>query len=242
MVNGEKLSSIHKKLYNETIKSDVKDKILLASAIKTANKAKKIHARKDESLALLIYLLYKRDKINHKMKKIINYDTMKQAESEKNDELDKFIDKNRKNAKYFYLASSHNDCAEDHKDWQGRLYVDDRAPSEIIDYAKQRNLYTIQYIMGEPVWFITRPNCRHYFVSLSMNDVDNNSIKSLKKKYKTHSIEGDRQYSTPYSEPIEEYSDRLKLLRALDRQHTTQELRNDILKTELLLKKWKNAI
>ena len=140
------------------------------------------------------------------------------------------------------MASSHNDCAADHKPYQGRLYVDEKAPKEVIDYAKSRGLYTVQWVMDGPAWFITRPNCRHYFVSLKLDQVKGKSDKKLTKKYKTHSVEGNRDFQTPRSRAIEEYTDRLRMLKSLYWEHKTQKLKNEIVKTELLIKKWKNYV
>lgn len=165
---------------------------------------------------------------------------MKETEKRKDVIIKDYIEKNRDQGKWFYLASSHNDCAEDHKDYQGRLYVDNTAPKEIMNYARSRNFLSLQWVMGDPVWFITRPNCRHYFVALSEEEVRKKSLKHLKKKYKTHSEEGDRDLATPKTEAIKEYTDRLRLLRALYNEYPTDKLKAEILKTELLLKKWKN--
>ena len=175
-------------------------------------------------------------------KKIINHDTTEEAEFKKERLLEDFIDNNRIDGKWFYLASSHNDCAEDHKPYQGRLYYDNKAPNDIIQWAKSKNLYSIQWVMGKPAWFITRPHCRHYFVVIPTDKAMNKSLKKLKKKYKTHSNEGDRDLATPKVQVIEEYEERLKMLLALYRVKPTEKLKKMIEKTRMLIKKWKNSI
>ena len=234
MIDGKPIKKIHRDLYDATISKDVKymDKYLLGVAIKTANKAKKI----ETDLDALIVLFMEQSKIG---KKVINHEVGKEAEKEKIEKLDTFIDKSRDKEERFYLASSHDDCAKDHKERQGRLYVDEKAPDDVIKYAKSRNLYTLQRVIGKPVWFITRPNCRHYFVSLNLGQVDGKSLKKLKRKYKTHVKEGDRDFQTPRKIAIEEYEDRLKMLEALYREYQTPKLKAEIQKTRLLLRKWK---
>ena len=184
--------------------------------------------------------LFQRDKTNEKAKKIINYRVDTEAEREKDLAIDDFITASRKNGEWFFLASSHGDCAEDHKAYQGRLYVDEKAPDDVIQYAKQRGLWTVQWVMGKPAWFVTRPHCRHYFVSLTEKQVRGKTNKKLTRKYKTYSKKGDYDFQTPAKAAVAEYTDRLHMLKYLYGIYKTQKLRNEILKTEMLLKKWKN--
>jgi len=178
-------------------------------------------------------------KMDEKAKHIINHETGKNAEKSKLDALDSFIDSSRNKKEWFYLASSHNDCAADHVKYQGRLYVDDRAPDEVIEYAKKRGLYTLQWVLGSPAWFVTRPNCRHYFVSLPLKAVKGKSDKKLAKRYKTHSEEGNREFQTPRKMALEEYEDRLRMLLEMYRIHPTRELKIKIDKTRLLIEQRK---
>lgn len=231
-------------MYDATInkKTPYSDKYLLAYALKLTNKAKKVSADGSGLLAIALLDLFKRDKSNEKAKKIINQRTQTVAEREKEDAIDNFIDKSRDNGEWFYLASSHDDCAADHLAYQGKLYVDEKAPDDIIEYARKKGLYTVQWVMNGPAWFITRPNCRHFFVSLTLKQVKKNSVKKLKKRYNTHSMEGHKALATPKSEAINEYTDRLKMLRALYAEYPTDTLKAEILKTEMLIKKWKKVL
>lgn len=229
-------------MYDATInnKTQYTDKYLLGMMIKMSNRAKKVEAQNTGLLAIALYDLFHKARINDKAKKLINYDTMKEAETDKQFVIDKFIKDNRQKDKWFYLASSHSDCAEDHKPYQGRLYVDKNAPKDVIDYAHSRGLYTVQWVMDKPAWFITRPNCRHYFVALDEKQVRNKTLKKLRRKYKTHRAVGDRDFQTPKTQAIAEYTDRLKMLKALYYEYPTDKLKAEILKTEMLIKKWKN--
>lgn len=243
-LNTQTAKKIHKQLFDATIneKPIYRDKYLLAFAIKLANKAKKIQASGPDLLAVALLDLFIKEKSNEKAKKVINYQIDNSAQQEKLDTLDDFINNSRDNKKWFYLASSHGDCAEDHKPYQGRLYVDNKAPEEIIDYARQRRLLTMQWVTGKPVWFVTRPYCRHYFVSLSLDEVKNKTLKRLTRKNKTYTTKGDYDFQTPAKRTLEEYKDRLKLLKSLYAEFPSRKLKIDMEKTQLLIKKWEKEI
>lgn len=204
--------------------------------IKLSNKVQK---RKDIDPVILFDIL---KKANDKSKEIIVHETSKYAEMTKDDKLNQLITKSRAKGEWFYLASSHNDCAKDHVDYQGKLYVDNKAPEEVIEYAKNRGLYTLQWVLGEPAWLITRPNCRHYFVTLTLKEVMGSTLKDLKNKHHTHTKEGDRTYQTPQKAALEEYEDRLKMLNELYKQYPLEAIKKAIIKTKLLIKKWKGEI
>lgn len=241
-MDGKTARTIHKALYDATIKSKPQyaDKVLLGMAVKLANKAKKLPS--SDGLAVAIFDLFKKQKSNHLANKIINYDTQKIAEKKKDDLWDQFVEQNRDRGRWFYLASSHNDCAIDHKPYQGKMYVDNKAPEEAIQYAKSKGWKTVQWVTGEPAWFITRPNCRHYFVSLRLDEVMGKSIRKLQRKHRTHTREGDRQFQTPAHAAVEEYRDRLEMLRKLYAEHPTEELKKEMLKARMLLKKWEGQL
>ena len=235
---------IHKDLYDATInaKKVEPDKFLLGMMLKLSNRARKISAESEGLLAVLLFDLFRSNKVNDKAKKIINHDSMEKTEKQKQVAVKDYIEESRDLGKWFYLASSHNDCAEDHLDYQGKMYIDNQAPDEIKIYAMNHGYKTIQWVMDSPAWFITRPNCRHYFVSIPTEKVYKYKIKTLKRKYKTHNKEGDRDFATPASIAIEEYTDRLRFLKALYAEYPIEKIKNEILKTEMLLRKWKNDI
>lgn len=206
--------------------------------VKAANKAKKV---READLAAALFAFIWDSKISDKAKKVINHDASRQAEMRKDELIRDTIQENRESGRWFYLASSHEDCAKDHLPYQGKLYVDEKAPPEAIAWARKRGLYTVQWVMDSPAWFITRPNCRHYFVGLTLSQVDRKPLKRLKRKYKTHTREGDREFQTPRRIAVEEYRDRLEMLRGLWRVRPTERLKKEILKAEMLLRKWESA-
>lgn len=89
----------------------------------------------------------------------------------------------------FYLCSYHSDCANDHVDYQGKIYVDEdwedvvseEMKPKVQEYIDAHKVDTIQNVRdGEP-YLTTRPNCRHYFTPMSLEDVLGSSVKKLLK-------------------------------------------------------------
>lgn len=79
----------------------------------------------------------------------------------------------------FYITSFYGDCAPDHVDYQGKIYVDENweslAPKdrldEIRDYISSHKLMTVQEVSEKDPFLTTRPNCRHYFQYISIDEV-----------------------------------------------------------------------
>lgn len=212
--------------------------------VKVANKSvKTVDKRKNiEDNSAILLLLFNKMNYNNGIKKLINYDLTDKAESSKHDVINNYVDESRKDGKWIYLASSHGDCAKDHLPYQGKLYYDEKAPDYIVEYCQSKGYESIQWVMGAPAWFITRPNCRHFFKSLNFDVVKQYGIKELKRRYKTHRKVGDERLKTPAKVAVEEYEDRLRMLRGMYKEHPTEYLRREIEKIELLVKKWKNML
>lgn len=240
VVNGENIRKIHKRIYQMTIQIP---KMYLFME-KISNKLSKItdknKTKSDNADVIVLFLLH--NHINDAAKKIINHEITEKAEKSKQKIIKDYIKDNRLNEKWFYLASSHNDCAEDHIPYQGKMYYDEKAPEEVLKFARKNHYHSIQWVMDAPAWFITRPNCRHFFKALSTEVVMKYDLKELIRRYKTHRSEGDRDLSTPRHVVIKEYEDRLKMLEGLYSKHPTEKLRREIQKIKLLIKKWKNIL
>ena len=249
VLKGKTVKQIHKALFDATINKKVTDKVLFVFATKVAKKAKKVdNGQGSGALAIALVDLFTHIKGNDKAKKIINHGLMEESSARKDELLVDFLEDNREAGRIFYLASSHDDCAEDHKPYQGKIYVDSNwksiigANSRVEKYISDHHIMTFQWVLGKPAWFITRPNCRHYFVSIPTNKVVRNSVKSLKKSYHTHTEAGDYDFQTPPRQAVEEYEDRLRYLKSLYRVRPNEKLKRMIDKTELLLKKWKKHL
>lgn len=79
----------------------------------------------------------------------------------------------------FVMCSKHYPVAPDHKDYQGKLYVNQnwrnlvegRQYRAVSEYIQNEGLLTIQSVMKNPPYLITRPNCRHKLVSVPVSAV-----------------------------------------------------------------------
>lgn len=185
-----------------------------------------------DQLALALVLLFTKFAYNYKANLIINERCKEDDDNAKANLLANML-KNKD--KPFYMASWHKDSAEDHKDWQGKLYYDNRVTGEALEYAKAHNLKTLQWVTGKPVWFVTRPYCRHYFVQYSLEEVKQ-GVKPRTKKV------GDKRLQTPAMANLEYYKDRLTQYEALYEVFPIPKLKDMINKTKLLIKKWKGEI
>ncbi len=100
---------------------------------------------------------------------------------------------NRAQGSVFYMCSIHSNPAEDHKDWQGRIYVDrywksilDGQPEvqkKVAAYIRNHDTLTVQEICGEPVYLITRPYCKHFFIGLDTDEVLGNGLKKIQRDH-----------------------------------------------------------
>lgn len=199
----------------------------------TYKRAKKINTGqpKDE-LALGLVLLFSKMGYDYKATAIINQHVRDLDDKAK---LNLLKDMLKDKEKPFYMASWHKDSAKDHAPYQGKLYYDERATGADLDYARENGLQTLQWVTGKPVWFVTRPYCRHYFVQYSLEEVKR-GVKPQTRKV------GNRALQTPARSTLEFYLDRLEQLDGLYRVFPIPRLKHQIDKTKLLIKKWRKEI
>ena len=240
VLDGKNIREIHKKIYEITLK--MPKMYLYMSTVASKSKKTINHNKTRVENADLLYLLFNKMQYNNGAKKLINHELMEKAEKEKDKVIKDYISDSREANKWFYLASSHTDSAKDHAPYQGRVYYDDKAPEEIVRWAYRKGLYSIQWVMGDPVWFITRPNCRHFFKSLPFDIIKKYNNKDLTRRYKMHRMVGDKSLATPRRVTVEEYEDRLQMLKSMYREYQTEHLRREMQKIELLIKKHKNLL
>ena len=292
LVDRISIKEIHKKLLDETI-SQKKNGMatsdnMLKAAIRSVNFLKKKESNQqfvngyvkttygkivEESSPIEILGIYMFDLIHKfEIEKGLSHEIVRQADKNEADMKDKVIkdninkNRNLENPKIFYLASSHKDSATDHKDYQGRIYVDEKWKNVIKDddlkekikkYIDIHNVKTIQWVVGSPVWFITRPNCRHYFKILSTEEVLKNSRTNLLKQYKMETAIGRRQYlqtikhstSKKWYDEVrnaelvrDKYKERLKLHQDMYKVNPNPIIRNAIIKDNALIYKWNKYI
>lgn len=148
----------------------------------------------------------------------------------------------------FFLCSSHPKPAKDHADWEGKMYYDedwekfasDQDKDRIRAYIQNRKLRSVQWVTGEPVYLITRRNCKHYLMNLPLDEVMHSSAKALLKKHKMYMKDEE-----PVSKEIRayrEYYNRLKVEEALHNLVPNEQLAKDIKKDKKLLDKWRNKL
>lgn len=78
----------------------------------------------------------------------------------------------------FYVCNVFKDCAKDHLDYQGKLYyaenwkekVPDEMVPEIARFIRRKNLMSVEQVTMNRPWLITRPNCRHRLLGVSIKD------------------------------------------------------------------------
>lgn len=161
------------------------EKELIKYAVKVEKQIKK--ELKEEEGALLLNLIFaklEQAKFYEITNKMINHMC--------NDYESKAKIKALKNLETgYYLCSTHEDCAEDHKSWQGKVYYKGS--------ATKHGLVSLDYIVSSPVYLFTRPNCRHYFKKISEEELESNSIEELIKKYNMSSHVGNELTRTKYS-------------------------------------------
>ena len=98
------------------------------------------------------------------------------------------------NREHFALVSKHLDSAIDHRDFQGKLYLltNDLQESELLLASKLGITRTLASVMHDKPYLITRPNCRHYFITLSESDIGSKSVDTLLKENKMITKVGSR--------------------------------------------------
>ena len=151
--------------------------------------------------------------------------------------------------RWFYLCSHHEDSAKDHAPYQGKIYIDDNCNDEkCLALARKYHMQSYQWVIGKPVWMVTRPNCRHYFKALSYEDIVGKSYQQLIDEHKMTRKIGNRPIMQTLKGGnnveivIKSYEERLKLHISMYRVRPNQFLQSAIEKDKLLLKKWKNKL
>ena len=85
----------------------------------------------------------------------------------------------------FYACNVYQDCADDHKDYQGKVYYDkryltmgyDEETVHSIERAiRQRQMLAVQDVREGKPYLTTRPNCRHNLTPISVEQATNERI------------------------------------------------------------------
>ena len=277
---------IAKELYDLTINSKVKNidsldyasKIIIRIAKRMPSKEALIQvcANKypryiddikfeEDALALMCFGFMDSMGAYQDLRKIDNKSANKMEEVKKKAMMDGFYKSSRKQHQIFYISSKHKDCAEDHLEAQGKVYIDENWQSyveeeykkEVADYIQVHHIQSIQHITDKPVWLITRPNCRHYFKALNTEEVLSTSVNTMLKKHNMSRVIGDRQYLQTYKQTsdetrklmgeyrnaqlmVDKYKDRLRFHQKLYKAKKIPLIKEAIVKDKFLIKKWQD--
>ncbi|HOH95159.1 MAG TPA: hypothetical protein PK612_03270, partial [Bacilli bacterium] len=158
-----------------------------------------------EWLAILAFQAINKRQLSKKISKKVYEYTREYEGEQKEDLLLKTAEINRSeqadDPKIFYICSRHNDCAVDHKDYQGKVYIDanwrevvkdDKEILKIEQYIRNFGVDTYQWVIFEPVWLVVRPNCRHYFKDLRVSEVLGNKVENILKQNRMIHAKGRR--------------------------------------------------
>ena len=148
------------------------------------------------------YVIYK----NGKHVGLDNYMEMRLRTDINHEISTEMVQINEEIGQVFYICSEHGNCADDHLDYQGKIYCsenwEDTCPDKFHDqvaaYIKANNIMSVEDAMGEKGNYLTtRPNCRHYFQMVSISQVLSLKSEADKKKFKE---EQGLSYKTSYKE------------------------------------------
>lgn len=88
----------------------------------------------------------------------------------------------------FYIADTYSDCANDHIDYQGKLYYSEKVFNKIdpknpkyndLKSAVKKCKTSVEKVTSSAPYLCTRPNCRHRLIPIAIDDVvekSNNTI------------------------------------------------------------------
>jgi hypothetical protein len=160
----------------------------------------------------------------------------------------------------FYLASSHRDSADDHNEYQGKYYYDEKWRSftkpefhkDIETFIKRNNLKSYQWVKSKPVYFTTRPNCRHYFVPVSVEQVLELAPDQLSKKLNIQKGEYKKEYydasqkQRAIERNIRKWKDQQNLheeaLKVVKTENERKDLQNSINRDTIYIRKWQQEV
>lgn len=184
ILNKKQWYEIHDKILKETIKYqkptiDTSKMYMIATAILTETRG---IPKDSENTGLLLFLLL--NGAYHWFKKPMNEIINTEENVLKSEYLTNMINNAREEKQVFYLCSKHNDCAKDHEDWQGRIYVDEHwdfydQEKGVLEFLNKNRIPTIQWVMSHPPYLVTRRNCRHFFRAVYSKDVLSKNVDKL---------------------------------------------------------------
>lgn len=73
----------------------------------------------------------------------------------------------------FYICDSFADCANDHADYQGKIYynADVDIPDDVMKFIESQGMLSMQEVVNGEPYLTSRPNCRHNLHAISTEEV-----------------------------------------------------------------------
>lgn len=145
-------------------------------------------------LATLLMKRFEKLRVYQRFISLVNQEVRNKEASVKEKVIRQLTSYGIENREHFALVSKHLDSAIDHIDFQGKLYLltNDLQESELLLARKLGIDKTLASVMHDKPYLITRPNCRHYFITLSESDIGNKSVDTLLKENKMITKVGSR--------------------------------------------------
>ena len=160
-----------------------------------ANKLKKDTQETDGIiLATLLMKRFEKLRVYQRFISLVNQEVRNKEASVKEKVIRQLTSYGIENREHFALVSKHLDSAIDHIDYQGKIYLltNDLQESELLLANRLGINKTLASVMHDKPYLITRPNCRHYFITLSESDIGNKSVDTLLKENKMITKVGSR--------------------------------------------------
>lgn len=145
-------------------------------------------------LATLLMKRFEKLRVYQRFISLVNQEVRNKEASVKERIIRQLTSYGIENREHFALVSKHLDSAIDHIDFQGKLYLltNDLQESELLLASKLGITRTLASVMHDKPYLITRPNCRHYFITLSESDIGSKSVDTLLKENKMITKVGSR--------------------------------------------------
>ena len=145
-------------------------------------------------LATLLMKRFEKLRVYQKFIHLVNQEVRNKEASVKEKVIRQFTSYGIENREHFALVSKHLDSAIDHIDFQGKIYLltNDLQESELLLARRLGIEKTLNSVTQDKPYLITRPNCRHYFITLSESDIGSKSVDTLLKENKMITKVGSR--------------------------------------------------
>ena len=145
-------------------------------------------------LATLLMKRFEKLRVYQRFISLVNQEVRNKEASVKEKVIRQLTSYGIENREHFALVSKHLDSAIDHINYQGKIYLltNDLQESELLLARKIGINKTLASVMHDKPYLITRPNCRHYFITLSESDIGSKSVDTLLKENKMITKVGSR--------------------------------------------------